>query len=92
MRGYDQADEVRLQNVHGTGDSRPDQRAALHRWRVYHDLDVQGLLSQAPQALWPGSPEGCGWLVNQNRLPDGPYVPLLACRGVLPAQPVARRC
>jgi hypothetical protein len=61
MRGYDSADEVRLP-TDMESQLAPEQRAALRRWRAYHDLDVQDLLSRAPQALWTGSPEAAvGW-------------------------------
>jgi hypothetical protein len=80
MRGYDSADEVRLQ---ADMQSRlaPEQRAALRRWRAYHDLDVQDLLSQAPQALWTGSPEAAvGWSTRIACLMV--LCPLLAAAGI----------
>ena len=80
MRGYDSADEVRLRTDMEPR-LAPEQRAALRRWRAYHDLDVRELLSQAPQALWPGSPEAAvGWSTRIACLMV--LCPLLAAAGI----------
>jgi hypothetical protein len=49
MRGYDAVDGV----IAGGGREAalaPQQRAALRRWRAYHDLESRQLLSRAPRA------------------------------------------
>lgn len=53
MRGYDAADEVRWEA--GPQLLIPEQRAALRRWRAYHAVESQNLLSLAPRALWNGT-------------------------------------
>ena len=49
MRGYVAADDVRLQSG---AESRlaSEQRAALRRWRAYHEREVRGVAMQAPKA------------------------------------------
>ena len=80
MRGYDSADEVRLQPDLASR-LAPEQRAALSRWRAYHDLDVDAILSQAPQAFWTGSPEAAvGWSTRFACL--AALCPLLAAAGI----------
>jgi hypothetical protein len=61
MRGYDSADEV---HVVADIEQRlaPEQRAALRRWREYHELDAQDVLTQAPHAIQTGGSEAAvGW-------------------------------
>jgi hypothetical protein len=49
LRGYVAADDVRIPATFATT-LGPEQRTALSLWRVYRDLDAQGLLTRAPRA------------------------------------------